>query len=52
MKKKILLFEPDWLLRKTLIEQISLNEDCDITELSSLQDLKRLSDTVRPPHHY
>ena len=40
MKKKILLFEPDWLLRKTLIEQISLNEDFDITELSSLQDAK------------
>ena len=40
MKKKILLFEPDRLLRKTLIEQISLNEDFDITELSSFEDLK------------
>ena len=40
MKKKILLFEPDKLLRQTLIEQISLNEDFDITELSSLQDAK------------
>ena len=40
MKKKILLFEPDKLLRKTLIEQISLNDDFDITELSSFEDLR------------
>ena len=40
MKKKILLFEPDWLLRKTLIEQISFNDDFDITELSSFEDLR------------
>ena len=38
MKKKILLFEPDWLLRKTLIEQISLKDDFEITELSSFKD--------------
>ena len=40
MKKKILLFEPDKLLRKTLIEQISLNDDFDINELINFEDLK------------
>ena len=40
MKKKILLLEPDKLLRKALIEQISLNVDFDITELRSFEDLK------------
>ena len=40
MKKKILLFEPDWLLSKTLLEQISLNDDFDITEAGSFDDAK------------
>ncbi len=40
MKKKILLFEPEGLLRNTLLQQISLNRDFDITELSSFDSVK------------
>ena len=40
MKKKILLFEPDGLLRKTLLEQILLNKDFHISEASSLDGIK------------
>ena len=38
MKKKILLFEPDELLRNTLLEQISLNKNFDAVEVSSFED--------------
>jgi hypothetical protein len=40
MKKKILLFEPDELFRNTLLEQISLNKDFDVTEVSSFDDVQ------------
>ena len=47
MKKKIIFFEPDRLLKNTLLEQISLNDDIEITEISNLEDtqyqLKRSS---------
>ena len=40
MKKKILLFEPDELLRNTLLEQISLNKDFEVTGVSSFEDVR------------
>ena len=40
MKKKILLFEPDELFRNTLLEQISLNKDFDVTEVSGFDDVQ------------
>ena len=40
MKKKILLFEPDELFRNTLLEQISLNKDYDVTEVSGFDDVQ------------
>ena len=39
MKKKIILFEPDRLLKNTLLEQISLNKDFDINEVSTLEGI-------------
>ena len=40
MKKKILLFEPDGLLRNTLREQISLNKDFEVTTVDEFEDVK------------
>ena len=40
MKKKIIFFEPDRLLKNTLLEQISLNDDIEITEISNLEDIQ------------
>ena len=40
MKKKIIFFEPDRLLKNTLLEQISLNKDFEITEISTLWDIQ------------
>ena len=40
MKKKILLLEPDDLFRNTLLEQISLNKDFDVTEVSCFDDVQ------------
>ena len=40
MNKKILLFEPDDLLRKTLLEQILLNKEFHVAEASSFEDIK------------
>ena len=40
MKKKILLFEQNGILRKTLLEQLSLNKDFDVNEVSSFEDVK------------
>ena len=40
MKKKILLFEPDGLLRNTLQEQISLNKDFEVTLVGGFEDVK------------
>ena len=40
MKKKILLFEPDELFRNTLLEQISLNKDFAVTEVSGFDDVQ------------
>ena len=39
MKKKILLFEPDKLLRNTLMDQISLNKDFDVIGVSVFDDV-------------
>ena len=39
-KKKILLFEPDELFRNTLLEQILLNKDFAVTEVSSFDDVQ------------
>ena len=41
MNKRILLFEPDGLLRKTLLEQILLNKEFHASEASSFEDIKR-----------
>ena len=41
MNKRILLFEPDGLLRKTLLEQILLNKEFYASEASSFEDIKR-----------
>ena len=40
MKKKILFFEPDELLRTTLLEQISLNKDFQVIETNSFEDVQ------------
>ena len=40
MNKRILLFEPDDLLRKTLLEQILLNKEFQVAEASSFEDIK------------
>ncbi len=40
MKKKILLFEPDALLRTTLLEQLSLNKDLEINESGNFKDVQ------------
>ena len=40
MKKKIIFFEPDRLLKNTLLEQISLNKDFEITEISNLEGIQ------------
>ena len=40
MQKKFLLFEPDELLRNTLLEQISINRDFDVKEVSSFEDVQ------------
>ena len=40
MNKRILLFEPDGLLRKTLLEQILLNKEFHVAEASSFEDIK------------
>ena len=40
MKKKILLFELNGLLRKTLMEQILLNKEFEVAEASSFDDIK------------
>ena len=40
MKKKILLFELNGLLRKTLLEQILLNKEFEVAEASSFDDIK------------
>ena len=40
MKIKILLFEPNEILRVTLSEQLLIKKDYDVTLASSLQDFK------------
>ena len=40
MKKKIIFFEPDRLLKNTLLEQLSLNKDFEITEISNLEGIQ------------
>ena len=40
MNKRILLFEPDGLLRKTLLEQILPNKEFHASEASSFEDIK------------
>ena len=40
MKKKIIFFEPNRHLKNTLLEQISLNKDFEITEISNLQGIQ------------
>ena len=40
MKKKILLFEPDELLKNTLLDQVSLNKDFEINEVSDLKAIQ------------
>ena len=40
MKKKILLFEPNALLRSTLLEQLSLNKDLEINESGNFKDVQ------------
>ena len=40
MKKKILLFEADTLLRNTLLEQLSLNKDLEINGSGKLEDVQ------------
>ena len=40
MKKKILLFEPDGLLKNTLLDQVSLNKDFEINEASDLKAIQ------------
>ena len=40
MKKKILLFEPNEILRVTLSEQLLMNKDYDVALASSLRDFK------------
>ena len=40
MKKKILLFEPDGLLKNTLLDQVSHNRDFEISEASDLKAIQ------------
>jgi DNA-binding response OmpR family regulator len=40
MKKKILFFEPDKLLRNTLLEQILLNKDFEVIQAHSFADIQ------------
>ena len=40
MNKRILIFEPDGLLRKTLLEQILLYKEFHVAEASSFEDIK------------
>ena len=40
MRKKILLFEPDTLLKKTLLEQLSLNKDLEINYSDNFEDVQ------------
>ena len=40
MRKKILLFLPDALLKKTLLEQLSLNKDFEINDSGNFEDLQ------------
>ena len=40
MRKKILLFEPDPLLKKTLLEQLSLNKDLEINYSDNFEDVQ------------
>tara|TARA_B100001758_G_C18225767_1_gene512667 strand:- start:157 stop:843 length:687 start_codon:yes stop_codon:yes gene_type:complete len=40
MQKNFLLFEPDELLRNTLLEQISNNKDFEVNEVSSFEDVQ------------
>ena len=40
MKKKILLFEPNETLRKTLLEQLSLNRDFDVNEVGTFEGIE------------
>ena len=40
MKKKILLFEPDELLRITFLEQVSLNKDFEVSVVSRFEDVQ------------
>ena len=40
MKKKILFFEPNALLRHTLLEQLSLNKELDINESGNFEDVQ------------
>ena len=40
MKKKILFFEPNAVLRTALLDQIIINKDFDVIESNSLEDVK------------
>ena len=40
MKKKILLFEPDALLKNTLLEQLSFNKDLEINGSGNFEDIQ------------
>ena len=40
MKKKIILFEPNRLLKNTLLEQISLNKDFEINKVSNFEGIQ------------
>ena len=40
MKKKILFFEPNAVLRTALLDQININKDFDVIESNSLEDVK------------
>ena len=40
MKKKILLFEPNALLKNTLLEQLSLNKDLEINDSDNFEDFQ------------
>ena len=40
MKKKIILFEPNRLLKNTLLEQLSLNKDFEINKVSNFEGVQ------------
>ena len=40
MKKKILFFEPNLVLRTALLDQIKVNKDFDVIQSNSLEDIK------------